>query len=201
VPSVKKPFRIRKSRQALLILDMLSDFDFPEGRAVVKAARRIAKRIAALKSRATRAHVPVIYVNDNLGQWRSDIQSILARCMAKTARGRDVVCQLAPSNENLVLLKPRHSGFYATPLTSLLEECGASELVLTGISAHQCVLFTANDAYLREFDLIIPRDAIAASRNADTALALRYFDTVLGARIPLASRVRFGQEARHLVPR
>ncbi len=192
MPRVNEPFKIRKSRRALIILDMISDFEFPDGLAVLRAARRIAPRIAALKARASAARVPVIYVNDNLGQWRSDMKAIVARCQDRAARGCAVVRQIAPGNEDFVLLKPKHSGFYATPLATILEECEARELILTGLSAHQCVLFTANDAYLRELKLVIPRDAVAAARSDETRLALRYFKSVLGAQMPLGSRVRFG---------
>lgn len=187
---VNQPFRIRKSRRALLILDMISDFDFPDGPAVLKAARRIAPRIRTLKARAVSIHVPIIYVNDNLGRWRSDMKAIVAQCQDKAARGCDVVRQIAPDNEDFVLLKPKHSGFYATPLASLLEECGASELILTGVSAHQCVLFTANDAYLRDFKLIIPRDAVASAESSQSRLASQYFKSVLSAQMPLAARVK-----------
>lgn len=187
---VNQPFRIRKSRRVLLILDMISDYEFPDGLAVLRAARRIAPRITAVKARALTAQVPVIYVNDNLGRWRSDMKTIVARCQDEAARGCDVVRQIAPGDNDFVLLKPRHSGFYATPLAALLEECGARELILTGISAHQCILFTANDAHLRELDLVIPRDLVASAQSSQSRLALRYFETVLGAQTPLAARVR-----------
>ena len=189
---VNDPFRIRKSRQVLLILDLISDFDFPDGTAVLKAAQRIAPRISALKARANAAHVPVVYVNDNLGRWRSDMKAMVIRCQAETARGCHVVRQIAPDDNDFVLLKPKHSGFYATPLAALLEEARARELILTGVSAHQCVLFTANDAYLRDFELIIPRDAVASAQSSQSRLALRYFQSVLGARTPLSSRVSLG---------
>jgi len=185
-----EPFGIDKSARVLVILDMISDFNFPDGAAVLQAARRIAPRIAALKARALCAHVPIIYVNDNLGRWRSDIQSILAHCQDPSARGRDVVRQIAPGASDFVLLKPKHSGFYATPLAALLEECGARELILTGISAHQCVLFTANDAHLRELKLIVPSDCVASAKREQSRFALRYFKSVLGAQTSQGSRLR-----------
>ena len=187
---IQRALGIRKSRRALLILDMISDFDFPDGKAVVQAAQRIAPRIARLKERAIEVRIPVIYVNDNLGPWRSDIRTIVAKCSADDARGCRVVRHIAPGDDDFVLLKPKHSGFYATPLTELLEQAGARELILTGLSAHQCVLFTANDAHLREFRLIIPGDCVASARSAQTKFALRYFRSVLGATTVPSARLK-----------
>jgi len=178
---MKAPFGMPRARTVLLVLDMISDFDFPDGKAVVRAARRIAPRIAALKARAAKARIPTIYVNDNLGRWRSDIRALVSRSSHEDALGRDVVQQIAPGEEDFVLLKPRHSGFYATPLAALLETAGAKRLILTGLSTHQCVLFTANDAYLREFELLIPRDCVGAPNARESRLALQYFTSVLGA--------------------
>jgi nicotinamidase-related amidase len=194
--AVLQPLKIRKAKRALLILDMITDFDFPDGKAAVRAARRIAPQIARFKARAVAARIPVIYVNDNLGPWRSDIQAMLARCLRRSAPGRDVVRQIAPADDDFVLLKPKHSGFYATPLAALLEQCGARELILTGLSAHQCVLFTANDAYLRNFELIIPSDCIASPKSSQTQFALRYFKSVLNARTTVSARLKLHPSAR-----
>jgi nicotinamidase-related amidase len=179
-----------RAHTVLLILDMISDFDFPDGKAVLRAARRIAPRIAAVKARATKARVPTIYVNDNLGRWRSDVRAVIARCTGAKALGRDVVQQIAPTEEDFFLLKPKHSGFYATPLGELLEAAGAKRLILTGLSTHQCVLFTANDAYLREFKLQIPRDCVGAQSARESRLALQYFTSVLSADVRASSHSR-----------
>jgi isochorismate hydrolase len=101
-----------------------------------------------------------------------------------------VVQQIAPGEEDFILLKPKHSAFYATPLAELLEAAGAKRLILTGVTSHQCVLFTANDAYLRELELLIPRDCIAAPESRDTRLALQYFTLVLDANVRPSTRLR-----------
>ncbi|MDB6047246.1 MAG: vibB [Gammaproteobacteria bacterium] len=181
---------LAKAPRVLLILDMISDFNFPDGPAVLRAARRIVPDIERLKARAAAARVPVIYVNDNIGPWRSDIRGLLAHCQAAGAPGADVVRRLAPGDDDLVILKPRHSGFYATPLAAILEQAGTRQLVLTGVSAHQCVLFTANDAHLRHLELIVPRDCVGAASAADNRLALKYFSSVLGANTRESSRLQ-----------
>jgi len=183
------PFGISRARTVLLILDVITDFEFPDGEAVLRSARRIAPRIAALKNRAARARIPTIYVNDNLGRWRSDLATLVSRCVGERAMGRDVVKAIAPDEHDFVLLKPKHSGFYATPLAALLEAAGAKRLILTGLSTHQCVLFTANDAYLREFELVIPSDCVGAPDRRQSQFALRYFRTVLNADVRPSSRI------------
>jgi nicotinamidase-related amidase len=149
------------SPAALIVLDMISDFRFPDGPAIARAAVRIAPAIAHLKARASAAGIACLYVNDNPGRWRSDSQALIAHCRRAHSRGRTVVETLLPGARGYFILKPRHSAFYATPLGILLEHLGTKRLILTGISSHQCVLFTANDAHLRNFELIVPPDCIA----------------------------------------
>jgi nicotinamidase-related amidase len=187
------PFEMPRSRTVLLILDMISDFAFPDGKAVLRSARQIAPRIVSLKARAAKARIPTIYVNDNLGRWRSDLNALLVRCAREEAMGCDVVQQIAPAANDFVLLKPKHSGFYATPLAELLEAARAKRLILTGVSAHQCVLFTANDAYLREFELIIPGDCIGAPSRQQSRFALQYFSSVLNAEVGASTRLHLSR--------
>lgn len=186
-PGAQAPLR---STTALLILDMLSDFRFPQGRSVFSRAIPIARRVAALRRRAHSAHVPVIYVNDNYGPWRSDLQAMLQHC-SETHEGTRILQLLAPAHQDLIVLKPKHSGFYATALDTLLEYIGARTLVITGISSNQCVLFTANDAYVRDYTLCIPQDCIAAPSRSETTFALRYFQDVLSASTAASTRIRF----------
>jgi nicotinamidase-related amidase len=178
------------SPTVLLILDMLSDFRFPDGEQVLRAARRIAPRIARLKERARAAGAATCYVNDNTGRWRSDLSALLAHVTSDEARGADVCSQLAPAATDYVVLKPRHSAFYATPLEVLLEHWGAKRLILTGVTSHQCVLFTANDAHVRNYELFVPADCIGAPSTGDTRFALRYFKSVLNADTRQSGRLR-----------
>jgi len=72
----------------------------------------------------------------------------------------------------------------------------ARRLILTGISSHQCVLFTANDAYVRDFELLIPRDCVTAPAQREADLALRYFNIVLGADTRPAASIRLTARRR-----
>jgi nicotinamidase-related amidase len=180
-----------KARDALLILDMISSFEFKDGARMFKRALPVANRIARLRDRATAAHVPVIYVNDNEGRWRSDIRGQFEASVRKGSRGAPIATLLRPRAQDYFILKPKHSGFYATPLGTLLEHLGARRLILAGISSHQCVLFTANDAYVRDFELVVPSDCIAAESTTMEKLARQYFRSVLGASLMQSPRVQF----------
>jgi nicotinamidase-related amidase len=172
-----------RSAAVLLVLDMISDFQFPDGPKVQRAARRAAPPIAELKKRAKAAGLACIYVNDNPGRWRSDSRALIEHCLRPRSPGADIVRQLRPEESDYFILKPRHSAFYATPLEVLLEHLGARRLILTGVSSHQCVLFTANDAHLRNLEIIVPSDCVAGPTPHDTRFALQYFRSVLGARV------------------
>jgi nicotinamidase-related amidase len=105
-----------RAATVLLILDLISDFSFEGGAQVARGALKIARRIARLKRRARSARVPVVYVNDALGRWRSDFPGMVRHCRSERGRGRFVVETIAPEPKDYCILKPKHSGFFATPL-------------------------------------------------------------------------------------
>ena len=145
----------------LLLIDVINDLEFDGGEALLAAALPMAERLAALKRRARAAGIPAIYVNDNFGRWRSDFRTLLNHCRRDGVRGRPVVERLLPESDDYFVLKPKHSGFFSTTLDTLLEYLRASTLILTGLTADNCVLFTASDAYLRDFQLVVPPDCVA----------------------------------------
>jgi len=189
-----------RARAALVILDMISDFRFPDGPAVQRAAQRIARRVADLKQRAKKAGLACIYVNDNPGRWRSDSRALIEHCLARNSPGAEIVELLRPEPSDYFMLKPRHSAFYATPFEVLLGHLGTRRLLLTGVSSHQCVLFTATDAHVRNFELIIPRDCVAGPKAGDTQFALRYLSDVLGARVTPSRSLRLSTLNRATTP-
>ncbi len=169
---------------------MISDFKFEDAPAVLRHFKPVARNIARLKARARDAGIPVIYANDNFGRWRSDASSLVKYCTRPSSPGADLVRLLEPDPDDYFVIKPRHSAFYASALEALLAYMGATRLILTGLSSHQCVLFTANDAYVREYQLKIPRDCIAAPSVEQTRFALRYFDMVLSADTRASAQLR-----------
>lgn len=159
---------------ALLLIDWINDLQFESGPKLLERALPAAKATAALRERAKAAGVPVIYCNDNFGRWRSDFRSLLEHCREAKVRGRPIAGLLAPDQDDYFVLKPKHSGFHSTSLEVLLAHLGAKTLVLTGIAGNLCVLFTAHDAYMRDFRIVVPQDCIASASEADDRDALRH---------------------------
>jgi nicotinamidase-related amidase len=179
-------------RAALLALDLITDFEFPDGPAVRRALTRRAKAIEALLDTARRHRVPVIYVNDNLGPWLSDAPALVARCTEPGRPGAALVKGLAPREGDQFILKPRHSAFYGTPLSLLLDDRKIDTVVVVGISAESCVWMTACDAHTRGFGLVVPADTMAGASARALRATLTGLEDALDARVPAhASSLRF----------
>jgi len=184
-----------QSEIALVLIDVINDLDFEGGEQLLQNALPAARNIARLKQRAYQAGVPVIYVNDNFGRWRSDFKRIVAHCLRDDVRGRPIAELLSPDRDDYFVLKPKHSGFYSTTLDLLLERLGAHTLVLTGIAGNSCVLFTANDAYMRDYKLVIPADCTASINPAANENALLQMQEVLKADLRQSTEIEFTMPA------
>jgi nicotinamidase-related amidase len=180
----------------LLILDVVNDLEFEGGAAMLPRAIRMARRIAALKARASAAGVPVVYVNDNFGRWRSDFRRIVAHCLEDDVRGKQVVELLVPDEADYFVLKPKHSGFFNTTLDLLLEYLQVETLVITGMATDACVLFTAADAYMRDLDVIIPSDCVTALTVPAHRQALAHMRRVLKADVVSSRAIDFARLSR-----
>ena len=178
-----------KSGAALLLIDVINDFDFEEGEELLRLARPVGKNIAELKKRTKEAGIPSIYVNDNFGKWQSDFKKIVAHCSSDKARGQEFVKLLRPDDEDYFVLKPKHSGFYSTTLDLLLTHLTAKNLILTGIAGNNCVLFTANDAYMRDFKIFVPSDCVVSNTEEENEHALKQMETVLKADTTIAAKL------------
>jgi nicotinamidase-related amidase len=176
---------------ALLLVDVINDLAFPGSAPLVRQAESMAGPLARLAARARRASVPVIYVNDNFGRWQSDWRKVVQRCLRAGAPGRRVVERLQPQPDDYFVLKPKHSGFYSTTLDLLLRDLGVRIVILTGIATDICILFTANDAYVRDYEVVVPRDCVAALTRRRSEFALEQIRRVLKGRTPLSTGVRF----------
>ena len=174
---------------ALLLIDVINDLEFPGSEPLIEQVMPIAENIAALKRHARQAGIPVIYVNDNFGKWRSDFSKLIAHCLHNDVRGRPLVQLLQPDSEDYFVLKPKHSGFFSTTLDTLLAYLQAKTLILAGIAGNNCVLFTAHDAFMRDFHLIIPSDCVASNTLEDNRYALEHMRNVLQASIAPFSEI------------
>jgi Amidases related to nicotinamidase len=181
------------SSTALLLIDFINDLDFGEGEQLAPYAIAAARATAALKTRADAAGVPAIYVNDNFGSWQSRFDQAVKHCRRAGGHGRKLATILAPKARDYFVLKPMHSGFYLTPLALLLEHLGVRRLVLTGLLADSCVLFTANDAYLRRYRITVPPDCVASVEPQYAEQALDHMRRNLKAQIRHSQKLIFEQ--------
>jgi nicotinamidase-related amidase len=177
-----------KSGAALLLIDVIKDFDFPEGEQLLKLALPVGKNIARLKRRAKDAGIPAIYVNDNFGRWRSDFKKIVAHAREE-GHGKEFVDLLLPGEDDYFVLKPKHSGFYSTTLSLLLTHLTVKNLIVTGIAGNNCVLVTANDAYMRDFKLFVPADCVVSNTDEENQHALKQMENVLKADIRISTEL------------
>jgi len=152
---------------ALLLVDVINLFDFPAGAAFARRAIASARRIARLRDRAHRASIPVVYVNDNWGRWRSDFKSIVADCSQPGRPGAAIATLLAPTGRDFFVLKPHLSGFHDTPLDTLLQSGDVKTVVVAGFAADNCVYFTAAEAHMRDYRVVVPSDCCASEQDSE----------------------------------
>ena len=180
-----------QSPTVLLLIDVINDLDFPGSEDLAAQAVPMARRLRALKRRARRAGIPAIYINDNFGKWRSDFRTLVAHCVRDNVPGRPVARLLKPNRDDYFVLKPKHSAFYLTTLDLLLDSLKARTVILTGIAGNNCVLFSANDAYMRDLKLVIPSDCIVSNTAEENEYALKQMRTVLKADVRPSTELRF----------
>ena len=151
-----------QSQVVLLLIDVINDLSFPDNKDLVRRSVALAKSIAKLKKRCKKLGIPTIYVNDNRGRWRSDIASVLRHCLRTQSPGREMTKLLVPDADDYIVLKPKHSPFYASPLQTILDYIGARIAIVAGVTTNACVLIAAGDLHIRDFRLFVPADCVAA---------------------------------------
>jgi nicotinamidase-related amidase len=166
---------------ALLLIDVLTTFQFPDGDAILQGALQIRDALVRLKARAREVRIPVLYVNDNFGDWRSEKEVLLGRCLE--AKGAQFVKPLLPDSEDYFVLKPMHSAFFMTPLEVLLQHLQVETLILTGLTSNSCITVTAHDANMRGFDIYVPPDCSCARNVREHTQALAQLEAMAGARV------------------
>jgi nicotinamidase-related amidase len=183
-----------KSEVALILVDVINDLDFPEAKQLVRFIPQLTESIARLKRRAKAAGVPVIYVNDNFGRWRSDFRALIEHC--RKGKSRSLIEKLYPEKDDYFVLKPKHSGFFSSTLETLLRYLRVRRLIITGIAGNFCVLFTANDAYMRDYELAIPCDCVISNTAKENTEALQLMERYLKADTRRSQRISFGKRKR-----
>jgi nicotinamidase-related amidase len=166
------------SSSALIVIDMINAYDFPDAEKLVPSAR---EAVPVIKELIEAADGPVIYVNDNFGHWRSNRDELVEEALSSDHR--DLVEPIAPGDESLFVVKARHSIFYQTPLEYLLSQEGVDRVILTGQVTEQCILYSALDAYIRHLEVRVPSDAVAHIYEDLADAALRMMERNMSADI------------------
>ncbi len=186
------------SNAVLILVDVINDLDFPNNRELVRDSPQLAKSIAQLKLRCKRLGIPVVYVNDNYGKWRSDFSAVLKHSLRENSPGRTMVQLLTPEPDDYIVLKPKHSAFYATPLETILAYIGARNVIVSGLTTNACVSLTVADLYVREFRIFVPQDCVHALNAADHQRALQLMKNSYAANTSLSSRIRLARLSQSL---
>lgn len=171
--------RLPRSPRVLLLVDFINPLNFPGADALAPAALEAARATAALKEKLGAGGVATIYANDNYGVWQSDFHSLVSTCLGMEGPPGEIARLLYPQAEDITILKPRHSAFYASPLELLLTEMEAKELVICGLASDMCVQLTAAEAFLREYPCWVPADCHAAESDEAREAAVAYMESVL----------------------
>lgn len=174
---------------ALLIVDMISDFGFPDGEKLAIEAEKAVGPMVLARNLFRSRRLPVIYVNDNFGQWNLGFSELVDWARRGESRGRAIVERLLPADDDYFILKPRHSAFYETALPSLLDQLEVHRLAIVGVAGDACVLSSALDAYIRHFPVWVPANASAALTSQRNTRAMEFLAESLGCDIhPMGSR-------------
>jgi nicotinamidase-related amidase len=157
---------------ALIVIDMLNRYEHEDGDRLLESVRGMVPALGRLIATARQANALTIYVNDNHGDWTAGRAQLGQWALA----GADpsVIEPILPRDDVPFLIKARHSVFYETQLEYLLRDKVIDRVVLCGQVTEQCILYSALDAYVRHFEVIVARDAVAHIHEdlADAALRM-----------------------------
>jgi nicotinamidase-related amidase len=190
-PQIKDPLNHApdKAGVALLLVDVINPLEFKGAENLHRYVMPMAHKLTGLKARCKQAGIPAIYANDNFGRWRSDFPRIVEYCLQADKPGHDMVALLKPDEDDYFILKPRHSAFFQTNLDILLKYLGVHTLIVTGVAGDMCVLFTANDAYIRDFRVIAPADCMASEDAENNAQVTALMQRVLKADVTASTEI------------
>ena len=149
----------------LLFIDLINSMDFEGAEELLPKFENVVNVAVRLRSEADKLGVPTIYVNDNYGEWHSERTKIVEACLNPENRCSAQIKRVTPRASDYFVIKPQVSGFYATNLPVILPRLGVSRLVMVGVAADICILFTAADAHMREYDLWVPSDGVASEND------------------------------------
>ena len=177
------------SKTALIVVDMINSYDHPDGEKLAESVKKTLPKMAELVERAEDEDVQVIYVNDNFGAWNSNRDDLVEEAIKQS---KDLIEPIRPKPDTAFVVKARHSIFYQTPLEYLLRGNDVDRIVLIGQATEQCILYSALDAYIRHFDVAVPRDAVAHIHEHLAEAAFEMMETNMDVEVVDADEVKLG---------
>jgi nicotinamidase-related amidase len=178
---------------ALLIIDMLNAYDHEDAEPLAESVREKLPGVVRLRDGARDAagDLLTVYVNDNYDRWELGREDLVERAL--DGRHPDLVEPIAPREPVPFVAKGRHSIFYQTAIDHLLRTSDVQRVVMCGQVTEQCILYSALDAYIRGYDIVVPPDAVAHIDPDLAQAALRMMETnmhveLVGATEALAAR-------------
>jgi nicotinamidase-related amidase len=177
------------SNTALIVIDMLNHYEHEDAEPLRRSVRKTLPTMQALVGRASDAGVPIIYVNDNHGDWSAGRAELCQRAL----QGSDpsLVEPIIPSEQAALLIKARHSIFYETQLDYMLRHENLERIILIGQVTEQCILYSALDAYVRHYSIVVPRNAVAHIHHDLAEAALRMVKINMAGETTTAERCAF----------
>src|SRR3954470_16771031 len=180
-------------KTALVITDMLNPYDHEDAGPLAESVREKLPCIVRLLADARAAgedDVMVIYANDNQDYWEAGRQELIERALE--GEHPELVEPIAPRDPVPFLAKGRHSAFYQTALDHLLSQAEIERLVLSGQVTEQCILYSALDAYIRGYEMVVPPDAVAHINPIFAEAALKMMESNMHAELTAVPDVDFG---------
>jgi nicotinamidase-related amidase len=174
-----------KLSDALLLVDVINDFRHEDGERLLASFRERLDGLTAAISQARDAETPIVYANDNRGQWDGDRDRLVREALE--GPGGDLVDAIAPREGDRFVVKPRYSGFDHTPLELILHDLEVDRILLAGAATEGCVVQTAVDGRELGFKITVLADACASPDERLENVALTYLQDVVGARIERAT--------------
>ncbi|HET6865706.1 MAG TPA: isochorismatase family cysteine hydrolase [Solirubrobacteraceae bacterium] len=166
---------------ALIVIDMLNPYDHEDAEPLMESVAETLPSLRELIHRAPDAGLLTVYVNDNHGDWTAGREKLTRRALAGAAP--HLIEPIAPSKDTPFVVKARHSVFYQTQLEYLLRQEDVDRLVLTGQVTEQCILYSALDGYVRHFEVVVPRNAVAHIHEDLADAALRMMEENMRAQV------------------
>lgn len=169
---------------ALIVIDMLNPYGHEDAEPLMDSVSNMLPSLQELTQRAPDAGLLTVYVNDNHGDWSAGPKKIVRRALDGAAPS--LVEPIVPDEDTPFIVKARHSVFYQTLLEYVLRREDVDRLILAGQVTEQCILYSALDAYVRHFEFVVPRHAVAHIHEDLAAAALRMMEENMRGRVTMS---------------